>query len=363
MSTGRQNSMVALVVGSTGIAGDALCAHLVDQGWAVLGLSRRGPSTRDGVTPLVVDLTDAAATVTALSGLRPTHVFFTAWTRMPTEQQNIAVNGAMVRDVLAGVAAGGGLRHVGLVTGLKHYMGPFEAYGTGEVRDTPFHEDEPRLDVPNFYYAQEDELWDAADKQGFTWSVHRSHTIIGHAIGNAMNMGLTLAVQAALSKRRGTPFVFPGNETQWTGLTDMTDAGLLARHLVWAATTPAAADLAFNVANGDVFRWRWLWPRLAELLQVRPEGYADRVRPLSEQLESPQAAREWTDIAERAGLVEPNLDRVASWWHTDGDLSRPVECFTDMSRSRRAGFTEQISTLDSFAALYQRLRRERVIPA
>ena len=55
--------------------------------------------------------------------------------------------------------------------------------------DTPFHEDEPRLAYPNFYYAQEDELFAAAERDGFTWSVHRAHTVIGYAVGNAMNMG------------------------------------------------------------------------------------------------------------------------------------------------------------------------------
>ena len=50
------------------------------------------------------------------------------------------------------------------MTGLKHYLGPFEAYATGDMADTPFHEEEPRLDSPNFYYAQEDELFDAAER-------------------------------------------------------------------------------------------------------------------------------------------------------------------------------------------------------
>ena len=83
-----------------------------------------------------------------------------------------------------------------LLTGLKHYLGPFEAYAVGKMADTPFHEEEPRLSSPNFYYAQEDELFAAAERSGFTWSVHRSHTVFGFATGNAMNMVLTLAAYA-----------------------------------------------------------------------------------------------------------------------------------------------------------------------
>jgi nucleoside-diphosphate-sugar epimerase len=239
-------------------------------------------------------------------------------------------------------------------------MGPFEAYGTGEIRDTPFHEDEPRLSVPNFYYAQEDELWKSAERHSFSWSVHRSHTIIGHAVGNAMNMGMTLAVQASLCRTRGMPFVFPGNAVQWNGLTDMTDAGLLARHMSWAARAEALPSQAYNVANGDLFRWRWMWPRIAELLGVKPEGYEGRPRPLEEQMHGLEPV--WAELAERNGLAEGHLARVASWWHTDGDLNRPIECFTDMSRSRRCGFTEYVSTLDSFSQLFTKLRLNSIIP-
>ena len=351
---------LALVVGATGIAGGALCGVLVSQGWQVVGLSRRTPSACEGVQPVLADLTDTDAVRTALASLEPTHVFFTAWSRTATEAENIVVNGGMVRDVLGSVAGSGCLRHVALVTGLKHYMGPFEAYGTGEIKDTPFHEDEPRLSVPNFYYAQEDELWESAERHDFSWSVHRSHTIIGYAVGNAMNMGMTLAVQASLCRARGMPFVFPGNEVQWNGLTDMTDAVLLARHMSWAAQNEALPSQAYNVANGDLFRWRWMWPRIAELLDVKPEGYEGRPRPLDDQMHGLEPV--WAELAERNGLAEKDLARVASWWHTDGDLNRPIECFTDMSRSRQYGFTEYVRTLHSFSQLFASLKQNRIIP-
>ena len=361
-ATGRSPGRpTALVVGVTGIAGRALAARLVDHGWRVLGLSRRAPSDLPGVEPLQADLTDAEALAEALAPHAPTHVFVTAWARQATEAENIRVNGGMVRDLLAAVRPAGTVRHVALLTGLKHYLGPFEAYGQGDVPDTPFHEDEERLDYPNFYYAQEDELLAGAARDGFTWSVHRAHTIIGYAVGNAMNMGQTLAAQAAICRERDEPFVFPGSETQWNGLTDMTDAGLLAEQLHWAATEPAAADTAFNVANGDVFRWRWLWPRLAARLGVRPEGYDGQPRPLEEQMVA--AGPVWDALAAREGLAERDVARVASWWHTDGDLGRDMECLTDLARSRAAGFAGYRSMLACFLELFDRLEADGIVPA
>jgi len=74
--------------------------------------------------------------------------------------------------------------------------------------------------------------------------VHRPHTIIGKAVDNAMNMRTTLAAYATICRETGRPFQFPGSQVQWEGLTDMTDARLLARHMLWTATEPAAANMA-----------------------------------------------------------------------------------------------------------------------
>jgi nucleoside-diphosphate-sugar epimerase len=355
---GPDKGNTALVVGASGIAGSALVSQLAGSGWEVLALSRRGTG-QAGARNISADLTSAESLAEALAGERPTHIFFTAWSRQKTERENIEVNAALLRNLLNAVA-GSPVQHVALMTGLKHYLGPFEAYAAGEMPDTPFHEEEPRLPVANFYYAQEDELWAAAARQGFRWSVHRAHTVIGHAVGNAMNMGLTLAVQASICKELNRPFIFPGSETQWNSLTDMTDSGLLAEHMIWAATTETAGNEAYNVVNGDVFRWRWMWPRLAAYFGVEAVGYEGAPRPLEEQMRGMETV--WQDIAGRAGLAESDLARVSSWWHTDADLGRDMEVVADMSKSRVAGFTGYRRTEDAFLQLFERFRADRLIP-
>ena len=350
----------ALVVGASGIVGNNLARHLLERGWQVHGLARRPPADIDGLTPVAADLLDPAALRSALQGLRPTAVFISTWLRQQTEAENIRVNSAMVRNVLDGVAAAGSVGHVALVTGLKHYLGPFEAYGKGKLPATPFREDQPRLDIENFYYAQEDEVFAASKRDGFGWSVHRPHTIIGYAVGNAMNMGVTLAVYATICRETGRPFSFPGSAAQWNGLTDMTDATLLARHLEWAATTKAARNQAFNIVNGDVFRWSWMWTRLANWFGIPPAPYAGEGIPLERQLAD--AGPVWGEIAGKHRLAEPDLGRLASAWHTDADLGRPIEVVTDMSKSRQLGFLDYQATDDSFFKLFARLRVSRIIP-
>jgi len=140
----------------------------------------------------------------------------------------------------------------------------------------------------------------------------------------------------------------------------MTDARLLARHLTWAATTPAARDQAFNVVNGDVFRWSWMWSRLAEWFGLTPAPFAGEGVPLERQLAD--AGPLWTGIARGHRLVEPDLAVLASPWHTDADLGRPIEVVTDMSKSRKLGFLDYEATDDSFFELFARLRATRIIP-
>jgi nucleoside-diphosphate-sugar epimerase len=349
----------ALVVGATGIVGRATVEALHREGWPVAALSR-GPAAAPGVAPIAADLHDPAALAEALKAARPSHVFITTWSRQASEAENIRVNAAMVRNLLDALRPGGSVKHVALVTGLKHYLGPFEAYGQGVLPQTPFREAQGRLDVANFYYAQEDEVFAAAARDGFTWSVHRPHTVIGHAVGNAMNMGQTLAVYAALCRETGRPFRFPGSAAQWNGLTDMTDAGQLARHLLWVSTTPAAADEAFNVVNGDVFRWSWMWGQIAAWFGLEPAPFDGQVLPLEVQMADD--AELWRQIARREGLVEPDLGRLASPWHTDADLGRPIEVVADMSKSRRLGFTAYQQTDEAFFTLFEILRASRLIP-
>jgi nucleoside-diphosphate-sugar epimerase len=351
----------ALVVGATGIAGRGVSQELLDTGARVYGLSRHRDGVVAGVEHIAADLLDSAGLTEAVNGIEPSHVYLTAWSRRATEEENIKVNAGIVRAVLEAVGPARSVKHVALVTGLKHYLGPFEAYVRGGIAPpTPLREEQARLDLPNFYYSQEDELYAASKREGFTWSVHRPHTIIGKAIGNAMNMGSTLAACASICKELGRPFKFPGSAAQWNGLSDMTDARVLGKQLIWASTTDAAKNEAYNIVNGDIFRWSWLWPRIAEWFGVPWEGFEGAPVPLEGQMRNDGDV--WKKMAVRYGLVEPDLSRVASPWHTDLDMGRPIEVMTDMALSRKLGFHVYQNTEAAFHDLFATLRGEKVIP-
>lgn len=349
----------ALIAGVSGIIGRHLAEELLaTKGWSVIGISRHDHDLPKGVKHIAVDLTDDEAVGTALNGVNATDVFIATWLRQPTEAENCRVNAGMVRNLLSAVE-GNGVRHAALVTGAKHYMGPFEAYAKTKMV-TPFREEQPRLPYQNFYYDQEDELFAAAAKQGFGWSVHRPHTLIGYAVGNQMNMAATIGAYAAICKETGRPFVFPGSPQQYEAVVDITDGRIIAKQLLWAATTRAARNNAFNIANGEVFRWSWLWPKLAAHLGVAAAEYPGHAQPLEQQMAGMEPV--WDRIVAKHRLQKNPLNVVASWWHSDADLGRVIENFNDMTKSRDMGFTEYQNSVRSFTDAFDKFRAAKVLP-
>ena len=140
----------------------------------------------------------------------------------------------------------------------------------------------------------------------------------------------------------------------------MTDARILAKQLIWAANTPEAANTAFNIANGDVFRWYWLWARIADYFDLDPAPYPGHPTLLEEQMKDTGPI--WDDIVTRHGLKPNTISDLASFWHSDADLGREIECITDMRNSRVLGFSAYQETLSSFTDVFDRLRKERIIP-
>ncbi len=75
-------------------------------------------------------------------------------------------------------------------------------------------------------------------------------------------------------------------------------------------------------------------PQIAEHFGVEWEAPKPESNPLEKQMVGSDAI--WKTIAEREGLIEADVTKLASWWHTDSDLGRQMECFTDMNKAREA---------------------------
>lgn len=345
----------AIVAGAFGAVGHSLVAHLQSRGdWQVIGLGRRqappGPHSRF----IAVDLTDADATRSALSALPPADaVFFAAYAPRPTPAEEVGPNLAMLQNLMAAVEPRSpALGRVVLLQGSKWYgnhLGPYK---------TPANEDDPRLPVPHFYYAQQDWLAERQVSKSWTWSALRPHAVIGFTQGSSMTLLNVLALYAVINRELGQPLRFPGRPGAYTAAYQMTDAGLLARAMVWAATAPNCANRPFNITNGDLVRWCHLWPRIAGAFDME----AGPPQPLN--LEAAMADKEplWARMVARYGLRPNTLAQLASWGFGDFVFASDYDHISNLTRARQAGWCESLDTETALVEQLRALRRDRVVP-
>ncbi|VFQ68386.1 unnamed protein product [Cuscuta campestris] len=365
---------VALVVGVTGIVGNSLAeilplADTPGGPWKVYGVGRRPRPSWSSDHPIQYvqcDISDRDETDSKLSALADvTHVFYVTWANRSTELENCEANGGMFRNVLEAVIPNcPNLAHICLQTGRKHYTGPFQTFLKSAHPDAPYHEDFPRLDLPNFYYTLEDILLEEVKKKEglLTWSVHRPGLIHGFSPYSMMNIVGALCVYAAICKHEGVPLQFPGLKSAWDCYYDCSDADLIAEQEIWAAVDPYAKNEAFNVSNGDVFKWKHLWKVLAEQFEVEAgglEGEGEGRVTLEEVMKG--KGHVWDEIVRENGLVPTKLEEVGQWWFVDFVLS--IECPLDtMNKSKEHGFLGFRNTKKAFVSWIDKVKAHKIVP-
>nr|AZB52808.1 iridoid synthase [Centranthera grandiflora] len=359
---------VALIVGVTGIAGSGLAETLSNSDtpggpWKVYGVARR--PCPDWLTTLNViyiqcDITNTDETRSKLSPLTDiTHVFYVSW----TGSEDCQLNALMFRNILDSIVPNSpSLKHLSLQTGIKYYWGNMaEMDSTNLPHDCPYYENLPRLKQANFYYDLEDLVHQTAlTKTTLTWSVHRPALIFGFSPCSMMNTVSTLCVYAAICKHEGKPLVYTGTEVSWTCLWDAVDSDLLAEHFVWAATRPEAKNQAFNVNNGDVFKWKHLWGVLAREFGLEAVGYEGKEPVLLEEVMKEKEGV-WEEIVKEKGLVPTKLRDIAAFWLVDV-VFRNKETLCSMNKNKEFGFLGFRDTTKSFVNSIKKMRAYKFIP-
>lgn len=347
-------SRVALVAGGLGVIGRALVQHFAERdGWEVVALSRRKPDFATRARYVQVDLLDPGAITAALAGIKATHVFYAAYQERHDAGEQVAINLAMLQNLVRASAAqpASPLRRVVLYEGVKYYgvhLGPFK---------TPARESDARHMPPNFYYDQED--WLRAEAAGKTWDMValRPDVVCGFAVGNPMNLTLVIAVYAAISKELGLPLRFPGKASAYGVLAQVTDAAQLARASEWAALEAPAGE-AYNVTNGDIFRWEQLWPAFARAFGMALEP--PQAIPLAEFMRDKEGV--WSRIVAKHGLAPHAYDKIAAWGFGDFIFNCDYDVISSTTKLRQAGFAGIVDSEEMFLRMFDEFRRRRVIP-
>lgn len=346
-----------LVLGALGVIGRNVIEHLDVTGRPVLGMSRRSPSPEDPfsqIPHIAADITDRTTLESIGDELADvTHLVFAAYQEHPTLAAQVAPNVALLRSTLDALkTVGAPLRHVTLYQGHKYYgshLGPFK---------TPAYETDPRLPGPNFYYDQEDLLRQRAQQENFHFTILRPEAVCGIATGNPMNLMTAIAVYATLCKHEKIPLRFPGPDLAADALYQVTDARLLARATAWAGTSPTARNEAFNMTNGDVFRWRHMFPRIAEHFGI-PDAPSQTLK-LAEHM--PSHEHLWDQITTTSNIRRTRYSDMAAWDFADFIFHSTWDNVSSTVKIRQAGFADCIDTETMFTELFTELASRKLIP-
>ena len=346
------NRKTALVVGANGIIGNAVAQELKREGWQVRALDRRPAA---GTETLLADLTDAQAVAAAVQAARDTtHVFYAAFSPDPDLAVEAERNAQMLANVLDGLEqANTALQRVVIYQGFKIYGSHL-----GAKVLTPALESDPGHMPPNLYLAQEAQLRQRAERSRWDYVALRPDLVVGDIHGNPMNIALVIGVFAALSRALDIPLRYPGTDKAYGQLLQFTDAGLLARASVWAALSENAGGEAFNVANGDVFRWERMWQDAAAHLGLQTAHPV----PLTLARHMRDKAVLWREIAERHQLIQPDLEKLVGWAFGDFIFHTETDIISDTNKLYRYGFTERVDSKQSLFNALDSLRQQRVIP-
>jgi nucleoside-diphosphate-sugar epimerase len=244
------------------------------------------------------------------------------------------------------------LRRVVLVTGTKYYgshLGPFK---------TPARESDPRHMPPDYYFDQID--WLTAFQRGkpWDWVELRPQTLCGFAPGTAMSILPAIAVYAAISKELGLPLRFPGKPGAYNAIYQVTESSHFAKAALWAATEPRCGLQAFNITNGDYFRWKNLWPSIAEAFGMS----VGEPQTISLTQHMAGMAGLWRAMTTKYGLKHYAYEQLVAWPFADYVFGCDWDVMSDVTKSRRFGFHDVVDSEEMFCRLLGRFRAERIVP-
>ena len=352
---GAANNRHALIAGATGIVGARIAEQLHSNGWRTTGLCRRLPESDRGYELISVDLTEATGCREKLATLTGvTHVFYAARYDHPEGQpEAVDVNASMLRNLIDAIEpVAPDLQHVHLVHGTKYYghmLGPVPV---------PLSENTPRARVSNFYFEHEDFIRDRQQGKRWTYTTSRPHTFCDSNVEEPRNAALLIAMHATLAAALRVPLTYPGTERSFHARTQFTYVPLLARAIEWMASTERCANQSYNAVNGDFPRWSELWPQFAEYFGV--EAGAPNAIRLADHVAD--KARLWRALVTRHGLARVPLEERVLWPYADYLFAPEWDIISSMSKARRDGFRESVDTARMFIDLFDRFRRDKIIP-
>lgn len=208
----------------------------------------------------------------------------------------------------------------------------------------------------------------------WSWNVIRPEAIIGTTHKpNGMNSALTYALYILVCKELGVEARMPTNQIYWNGYDDSSYAPLIADLTIFASTNPRCVNEAFNVTNGELFCWRYMWPRLATYFGAQAssnqkfekpyptEGVPQLEISLNEWANDKRPV--WDSICDKAGMPQAKATwDSGTWAYQDWVFQRTWSANLSVSKARKFGWTGYIDSYQAFVETFLKFRAMGQIP-
>ena len=395
LPTFTSQNETAIVTGANGISGQAMLKVLLrhPERWTSIYAISQGPKLAGGIIGSQVhyiavnflDSTEHIARILKANNVKSGHCFFFSYKESADPLIMEQENSAMLQNFIdASYLADIAIKRLVLQTGGKHYgvhQGPFRI---------PAKESDERLNLgANFYYRQEDILKESGSKYGFDYTIVRPLTVIGALKGNYLNLAIALGLYLAVTKELRDIPIFNGNKTKYHSVEALSSSKMNAYFEEWCALTPACANQAFNITNGDVIVWARLFPDLcANFGLERPseeqfEGTPPRplvgtfptVRPLDgkergkielrnslqQWAKEERTIRAWERLSSRERLDNDAFEK-ASWGYVDRNMAIDYSKLESMDKVRRFGFLGYVDSTEDFLEVLDEARKMTILP-
>ncbi|KAF2092877.1 hypothetical protein NA57DRAFT_61983 [Rhizodiscina lignyota] len=404
-------NLTAVVTGANGITGYAMVKVLAaaPKRWAkIYCLSRRPPpdyffsSLGDGakrVEHVAVDfLSDPNDIAKVLKGKvdKVDHVFFFSYLQPKQEGKPLSmwsnadelaeVNSRLLNNFLTALRKSSlQPKRFMLQTGAKNY-----AFHIGPATNPSF-ESDPRVNIEtNFYYPQEDSLFEYCRDQNVGWNVVRPSYIIGAAQDSALNHLVGFSIYAAVQAHLKKPMNFPGDYTAWDREHCQSSAMLNSYMEEWTVLNPDAANQAFNMTDCQPFTYGRLWPYLANWYgtswnppepddskykssvsryEVTPRGYGPRgvtrfTFNFLDWSEDPEVVKAWGELKQKHGLsLDPFASRDVIFGQVNSCVIGGWPLSMSMHKARKLGWHGFANSYESaFHSLQEMAGMKVIVP-
>ncbi|KAH7083414.1 NAD dependent epimerase/dehydratase family protein-like protein [Paraphoma chrysanthemicola] len=397
--------LTAIITGANGISGNYMLRVLAQdpERWSkIYCLSRRPPAIPNGLPKqaehIALDFLkdpEEIAKVLKEKGVKADYVFFYSYVQAkPKEggglwsdaEEMCRVNVALLQNFCEALP----LAHIQpkgimLQTGAKNYgvhLGP-SAH--------PQEETAPRVTLePNFYYPQEDYLWDFCKKHSIDWNVCMPSSILGAVPDAAMNMVFPLGVYASVRKHLSEKLEFPCDLKQWENTRCLSTSMMNGYMEEWAVLSDVAKNEKFNTMDGTTFSWGNFWPKYASWYGIEyetpsmdsnayteittrfdppPRGFGPpgkyRYRfSLVEWAKQEKVQKAWEEIVSKYGLTsgklqDMDIDRIFGF--TDGSMLGSTLDLT-MNKARKLGWHGFVDSNDAIKEVLGEFADLKMIP-